>query len=115
MITDAYAGNRSVMRGLGWGDHKLLEEDGTVKWLHWEPLSWTATKTVSDDTAGHRPQAVKPPEADERPPRARFDDLAEADDDLPLRPRIAPGEPQREVEPPAEGTGTDDGSGDGAH
>ena len=114
VVTVAYASNPSGIIDLGWGDVELLDDDGTVKWLHWEPLSWTA-KTVSDDAAGHRPQAVEPLETDERAPRPRFDDLGEADDDLPLRPRTAPGEPQREVEPPVEGTGTDDGSGDGSH
>lgn len=115
VVTVGYASNPNGIIDLGWGDVELLDDNGTITWLHWEPLAWTATTTVSDDAAGHGLQAVKLTENDERPSRPRFDDLGEADDDLPLRPRTAPGGPQREVQPPAEDTGTDDGSGDGSH
>lgn len=115
VVTVGYASNPNGIIDLGWGDVELLDDDGTVNWLHWEQLAWTATKTADGAETGRRLQAVKPPKTDERAPRPRFDDLAGPADDLPLRPRTTPGEPQREVAPPADETGTDDGPGDGAH
>lgn len=115
VVTVGYASNPNGIIGLGWGDVELRGDDGTVDWRYWEPLAWTAATTAHRDGAGRGLQAVTTPAVDERPPRPRFDDVADTDDDLPLRPRTAPGEPQREVSPPAEGTGTDEEPGDGAH
>lgn len=115
VVTVAYASNPNGIIDLGWGEIELLNDDGTIRWLHWEPLAWKETKTADQaDGTPHLP-AASTPGAHLRPPGPRFDDLAEPDDDLALRPRTSPGEPRREVEPPAQETGTDTGPSDDPH
>ena len=115
VVTVGYASNPNGIIDLGWGDVELRGDDGTVDWRHWEPLAWTATTAAHETGAGRGLQAVTTRTTDPRPPRPRFDDVADTDDDVPLRPRTTPGEPQHEVSPPVEGTGTDQEPGDGAH
>ena len=114
VVTVGYASSPHGIYDLGWGDVELLDDDGTVNWLHWEPLTITDVSTAGDGVGGGggRPHLHAAKTPDENHPAAgpRFD--TGSDDDLPLRPRIAPGEPHHEAEPPSEETGTDDGPSD---
>ncbi len=106
VVTIAFASDPNGIFDLGWGDIELLDDRGTVNWLHWEPL---ALNNAAGGTGRHL-QAVQGPGVGAGPAGPRFDDVAATDDDdLPMRARPAIGEPQREVEPPADETGTDNG------
>lgn len=110
VVTIGYASSPHGIYDLGWGAVELLDDDGTIDWLHWEPLTVAADASDSDtgSEGGQRHlQAVKTPNEAPRAPGSRFDDT-DFDDDLPMRPRTEAGEPQHEIEPPVEETGTGD-------
>lgn len=115
VVTIGYASSPHGIYDLGWADVELLDDDGTINWLHWEPLTITDVRTAdhaAGDGGGQRHlQAANT--TDEGRPAAgpRFDDTG-SDEDLPLRPRTVAGEPHHEVEPPSAETGTDDGPSD---
>lgn len=107
VVTIAYSSDPSGIFDLGWGDVELLDEDGTLKWLHWEPLLLADSAAGGGERRRHlqevKRSAVGTPSTD-----SRFDDAAGLDDDdLPMRARPSMGEPKREAEPNAEETGTD--------
>lgn len=111
VVTIGYASSPHGIYDLGWGDIELVDGEGTVNWLHWEPLTISDTSATGNSGGRRHLQAVQTPDESPRPADGtRFDD-ADSDDDLPMRPRTS-GEPQHEAEPPAEKTGTDDGSDD---
>ena len=107
VVTIGYASNPHGIYDLGWGDVELLDDDGTINWLHWEPLNMADVTDTGSEGGQRHLQAVKSPNEGPRARGSRFDDT-DSDDDLPMRPRTAAGEPQHEIKPPAEETGTDD-------
>lgn len=107
VVTIAYSSDPNGIFDLGWGDVELLDEDGTLKWLHWEPLLLADSAAAGGERRGHL-QEMKRSAVDTPSTDSRFDDAAGLDDDdLPMRARPSMGEPKREAEPNAEETGTD--------
>lgn len=116
VVTIGYASNPAGILDLGWGDAELIDDDGTVAWRWWEPLTaLLAAGRVVDDrqsgapSAGLRaaPNAASTSPAAQRKPR--FDD-APLDEDFGLQPRTPlAGEPQQETgqKPGETGTGDD--------
>ena len=97
-----YASNpESGVIALGWGDLELVDDDGAVRWLHWEDLP-IGDKSISGAVAAPR----IPQPGDSRV--GRFDN-APLDDDLGLVARnpLSPA-PTHEQEPRPAASGTGD-------
>lgn len=114
VVTIGYGSDPAGMFDLGWGDAELADEDGTVDWAHWEPLTQQlATRSAGDR---HQPGAaaamhqvadgMDSEPATSRTPR--FDD-APFDADFGLQPRSPlAGEPQQEATIEPDETGAKD-------
>lgn len=119
VVTIGYASSPHGIYDLGWADVELLDDNGTINWLHWEPLTIADASTAGDgagdglvDSGGQRHlQVAKTPDKSHPAAGPRFDGTG-SDEDLPLRHRTVAGEPHHEAEPPSEETGTDDGPSD---
>ena len=108
VVTIGFASSPHGIYDLGWGEVELVDDNGTVNWLHWEPLALVEGSAAGKTESRGHLRAVTAPDQGERSVGPRFDDLDAGDDDrLLLRPRAAAGEPSHETQPPVQETGTD--------
>jgi hypothetical protein len=104
VVTIGYSSNTSGVIEIGWGDCELLDDEGHVRWPHWETLPMTGTLGEGENGTG-----LWGPLGPKRGPNpTRFDADAPLDDDFGLTPRspldVPPiSEPERDQ--PASGDG----------
>jgi hypothetical protein len=108
VVTVGYRSNVSGIFDLGWGDADLIDSSGTVDWRHWEPLLALASGAPHAATQLGHGRGASDVDLRSAPPRTpRFDEADLDDLDLPPRSPLA-GEPEQDVSPPQDDTGTED-------
>lgn len=113
VVTIGYASSPAGLFDLGWGELKLLDDSGAVRWDNWEPLPWRSGERGAL-VGAHAPAAPRPlrvvATVEHTPTQDRFDQSAPLADDLGLKPREpAVQEPLSEDTPKADDVGAEDG------